>query len=167
MKKIYIIGDVASGKTTFSKKLSRKINIPSYELDGITWSKTGKERNKRTDEEQIKVINEINEIGNWLIEGTFRKSSHYLFELSDKIIFLDTASWKKKYRILLRFIKQQLRIEKSHYKSDFHVLILMYKWNRDFENQRNDFEKILNNYEGKIIIVKNAEKFLKEVTVEI
>ena len=44
---------------------------------------------------------------------------------------------------------------------------MMYKWNRDFENQRNDFENILNNYEDKIIIVKNSKKFLKKMVVEI
>ena len=30
MKKIYIIGPVGSGKTTFSKKLSKKYNINRY-----------------------------------------------------------------------------------------------------------------------------------------
>ena len=31
MKKVFIIGTVASGKTTLAKRLSEKINIPWYE----------------------------------------------------------------------------------------------------------------------------------------
>jgi len=31
--KIYIIGSVASGKTTMAKKLSKLLNIPWHELD--------------------------------------------------------------------------------------------------------------------------------------
>ena len=32
MKKIYIVGGVATGKTTFSKKLSKLLNIDCYEF---------------------------------------------------------------------------------------------------------------------------------------
>ncbi|AWB43897.1 hypothetical protein DCC85_06460 [Paenibacillus sp. CAA11] len=35
MKKILIIGIVASGKTTLAKQLSEALNISWYELDGI------------------------------------------------------------------------------------------------------------------------------------
>ena len=34
-KKIYIIGPVGSGKTTLAKCLSKKYNIPYYELDKV------------------------------------------------------------------------------------------------------------------------------------
>jgi len=33
MRKIYIVGMVASGKTTFAKNLSKEMGIPFYELD--------------------------------------------------------------------------------------------------------------------------------------
>lgn len=32
MRKIFILGIVASGKTTLEKKLSKKMNIPWYEI---------------------------------------------------------------------------------------------------------------------------------------
>ncbi|WP_162262889.1 EutP/PduV family microcompartment system protein, partial [Paenibacillus sp. Soil787] len=40
MKKILIIGIVASGKTTLAKRLSKKINVPWYELDSIVHHQT-------------------------------------------------------------------------------------------------------------------------------
>lgn len=35
--KIYIVGPVGSGKTTFATKLSEKYNINYYELDKVCW----------------------------------------------------------------------------------------------------------------------------------
>ncbi len=159
MSKIYIIGIVASGKTTLAKRLSIQFNIPFYELDSIVWHKTEDQRYKRKPEQQLEIINNIDSEGNWIIEGTYRESCHCLFDIADKIIFLDTPLWKRKYRILLRYVKQKLGIEKCNYNSDFKMLKSMYKWTKDFEHNRADFEKMLNQYKNKLIIITNVKSF--------
>ncbi|MBL4932023.1 hypothetical protein [Clostridium paridis] len=158
MSKIYVIGIVASGKTTLSKKLSRELKIPHYEVDCIVWHETDTERYKRTPDKQVELIKDIDKVGEWIIEGTYRSSCHCLLDMADSIIFLDPPLWIRKYRILLRFIKQQLKIEKCHYKSDFNMLRKMYMWTRDFEDKRYEFEKMLNNYKDKLVIINNAKK---------
>lgn len=157
MSKIYIIGIVASGKTTLAKRLSEQLNISHYELDCIVWHKTDTGRHKRTSEQQLEVIKNIDGIGDWIIEGTYRESCHCLFDMADKIIFLDTPLWKRKYRILFRYIKHQLGIEKCHYKSDLKMLKLMYKWTKDFERNRIEFEKMLNRYKNKLTVITNVK----------
>lgn len=72
MKKILILGIVASGKTTLAKEISQKINIPWYELDTIVHHETPHGRNKRTPDEQIAVIQDIDRHGAWIFEGTDR-----------------------------------------------------------------------------------------------
>lgn len=104
LSKIYIIGIVAAGKSTLARQISKKINIPCYELDSIVWHETVKGRYKRTPEQQAEVINEIDNACDWIIEGTYRESCHQLFNMADKIVFLDTPLYKRKYRIFLRFI---------------------------------------------------------------
>lgn len=42
MNKIYILGSVASGKTTLAKNLSIKTNIKYYELDNVIFDDTKK-----------------------------------------------------------------------------------------------------------------------------
>ena len=37
MQKIIVIGNAGSGKTTFSKALSKKLNLPLIHLDKIFW----------------------------------------------------------------------------------------------------------------------------------
>ena len=160
MKKILILGIVASGKTTLAKQISQKLNITWYELDTIVHHETPHGRNKRTPDEQIAVIQDINCLGPWIFEGTDRESYRCLWDMADTIIFLDTPLWKRKTRIFLRFIKQNLGIEKSHYTSDVQMLKMMYRWTRDFERNRVDFEKRLHPYHHKLIILtdnKNLE----------
>ncbi|MGG1638684.1 AAA family ATPase [Paenibacillus sp. NRS-1760] len=155
MKKIFIIGVVASGKTTLAKRLSQKVSVPCYELDSIVHHQTPTGRYKRSAEEQIEVIKEIDIHGTWIFEGTDRESYQCLYEMADTIIFLDTPLWTRRIRILKRFLKQNLGIEKCHYKPDFLMLKMMYKWTRDFEQNRSGFEAKLKKYNEKVIRLRD------------
>ncbi|WP_152393110.1 P-loop NTPase family protein [Paenibacillus guangzhouensis] len=155
MQKIFIIGIVASGKTTLAKQLSKEMNIPWYELDNIVHHQTDEGRMKRTPEEQVEVIMEIDRGGKWIFEGTNRESYQCLLDMADTIVFLDPPLWKRKVRIFTRFLKQNLGIEKCNYKPDIKMLKLMYKWTRDFENNRLAIEAQLNVYNNKLIRVSD------------
>lgn len=49
-RRIYIIGSVASGKTTLARTLSKKLNIKAYELDNVVYNdKNIKRSNKERD----------------------------------------------------------------------------------------------------------------------
>ncbi len=104
--KILIFGIVASGKTTLARKLSKELSIPYYEGDCIAWGFPGEKRYKRSNEEQKEVIYKINENNDWIAEGTYRESQEMLYNLADKIIFLDTPLHVRRFRIVSRFIKQ-------------------------------------------------------------
>ncbi len=99
MKKVLIVGIVASGKTTLAKRLSQKMNVPWYELDDIVHPQTAAGRYKRTADEQVEVIRNIDKSGAWIFEGTDRESYQCLFDMADTIIFLDTPLWKRRVRI--------------------------------------------------------------------
>lgn len=159
MRKIFIVGIVASGKTTLAKQLSKSLNIPWYELDCIVHNDTKEGRKKRSSEEQVELINEINEKDSWIFEGTDRESYRCLYDMAEVIIVLDPPLWKRKIRIFTRFIKQRIEIEKSHYKPDTTMLKLMYKWTNDFERNRHEFKLKIRRYQEKVIKlddIKNA-----------
>lgn len=156
--KLLIIGIVASGKTTLSRELSLKHNIPCYEGDSIAWGGEGEDRYKRSDSEQLNKILEIDKKGNWIIEGTYRESQKCLFDMADKIIFLDTPLYIRRIRIITRFLKQRLRIEKCNYSPTFEMLKNMFKWTRDFERKRYKYEKMLLCYENKLIWLKSVKE---------
>lgn len=165
MKKILIVGIVASGKTTFAKKLSTILNTEYYELDNIAHNSEIQGRPKRTDEEQMKLIMNICLNERWIFEGVFRESQRELYCMADTIIYLDMSFRLRKRRIITRFIKQQLRIEHSNYKSDLRMLRFMFKWTIDFERNKYDYEQFLSKYSDKVIHLQSPKEvkiWLKE-----
>jgi len=44
VSKVYIIGSVASGKTTMARRMSKNLNIPWYELDNVVHIRSKKFR---------------------------------------------------------------------------------------------------------------------------
>ena len=111
--KIHIIGCSGTGKTYLARKLSKKYNIQHYDLDDIQWADSADGYglkmpvNKR--EELLKQIL-IQE--SWIIEGVYYAWVTESFQMADFIYVLDLPSYIYKYRIIIRFIKRKLGIEK-------------------------------------------------------
>ena len=86
MKKILVIGCPGSGKSTFSKKLKEKLNLPLYHLD-LIWNKPDKTTIKREefDETLTKILNE----DSWIIDGNYQRTLEKRIIKSDTIILLD------------------------------------------------------------------------------
>lgn len=167
MRKIFIVGIVASGKTTLAKQLSKDMNICWYELDSIVYHQIADRRVKRTPDEQVEVIMDIDRRGPWILEGTDRESYRCVFDMADTIIFLDPPLWKRKIRIFTRFLKQKLHIEQCHYKSDLAMLKMMYKWTRDFEKDRDVFEEDLSLYHHKLIRLTDNKRYKQRITIDL
>lgn len=159
--KIAIVGCVASGKTTLSKKLSKHLGIPCFEGDSIAHGFDKNNRYKHSHDEQKQVIEEINKNEKWIIEGCYRESQRLVYQLADIVIFLETHISKRRWRIIKRFIKHKLGIEQSNYKPTFKMFRLMFKWNIDFENNKSDIISTLEKLNSRIVYIK-SEKELKE-----
>lgn len=153
--KVFIMGIVASGKTTYAKELSKQKGFPFVELDTVVYHNVEGERIKRTPDEQVHVIHQMDAKGSWIAEGVYRPSYHILLDMADIIIWLDPPLWKRKYRILSRHVKQVIGLEECAYKPDFQMLQNMYKWTKQFEGKREELDGILQPYMGKLIVVRD------------
>lgn len=147
--KILIIGTVGTGKTTLASELSREYNIKHYEIDSIVHDDENGGK-KRTEKEQNVIIESINKNKDWIIEGTLRKNLEYLLNLADRIIYLNIPRQKRNRRIIKRFIKQKLGMEKVNYKPTIRMLKMMLKWSNEYENKKEEFECLLDNYKEKL-----------------
>lgn len=154
--KILIIGSVGSGKTTFSKKLCEIYCSNFFEIDLIVHD--DKNGIKRSIYDQNLIISEINKNKDWIIEGTLRKNLYFLLDIAEKIIFIDISIMSINFRILKRFIKQILKIEKCNYKPTFKMLKSMYKWSFDFYKNKKNFNNYLNKYKNKLVVIKNNKE---------
>ena len=160
--KIHIIGCSGTGKTYLAKKLSKKYNIQHYDLDDIQWDNSADEYglkmpvNKR--EELLKQIL-IQE--SWIIEGVYYAWVTESFQMADVIYVLDFPSYIYKYRIIIRFIKRKLGIEKGKnetFKSVYNLL----KWTNKYQNNNlKEIKKILKEYESKVIWISDSREIDK------
>ena len=153
--KVLILGIVASDKTTLARRLSFESRIKHYEIDQIVYDDFNDK--KRYDEEQQEIIKRGDKNYSWIIEGTLRKKLDNLLDLADTIVYIDIPLNVRKIRILGRFIKQLLRIEKCNYKPTFKMLRMMYVWTNEFEKNKIDFEKKINKYSNKLIVLDSIE----------
>lgn len=158
IRKIYIVGIVASGKTTFARRLSAHTGITWHELDNIVYSQTAEERHKRTFEEQREIIDQVDREGSWIFEGTDRSSYSYLYEMADTVIVLDPPLWTRRMRIISRWIKQNLGLEPVHYRPDISILKMMFRWTNDFERQRPQFEQKIASHGDKVLWISNVKE---------
>ena len=103
----------------------------------------------------------INKKDNWIIEGTLRKNLYFLLDMADKIIYIDIPLRIRKRRIITRYIKQKLKIERSNYKPSLEMVKKMNIWTYEFEKEKDMFEKNLNKYKKKLIILNSVKKVNK------
>lgn len=150
--KILIIGTVGTGKTTLAKKLSKQYNIEYYEIDSIVHDDNNGGI-KRTFKQQDEIINEIDKNNNWIIEGVLRENLFYLLDIADKIILLDVNRRKRNKRILIRYIKQKLKLEQVNYTPSLKMLKNMYKWSNKYDKNKKDFMETLDKYKNKVEII--------------
>lgn len=160
--KIYIVGSVASGKTTLAKKLSNKLGIKCTHLDGIVHikDKTNKEWGniKRTDEEINLLFKTIIMKPQWVIEDSGRKMFSEGMEAADMIIHLKPSILVRKIRVITRFFKQKLGLEDSLYTPSIHMLKFMFKALNNYETGKDDLEARLNQYTNKVVILSSGKE---------
>ena len=161
--KIHIIGCSGTGKTYFAKRLSNKYNIPHYDLDNIYWDNSSQKYGIKTEiEKRDKLLLNILEKDDWIIEGIYYKWLEQSFKNADIIYILDLPKYIYKFRIIKRFIKRKLKLETAK-KETLKSLLDLLKWTDKFQNE--DMKEIiifLEKYKEKVYFIK-SKKEIKEI----
>ena len=148
--KILVVGCVGCGKSTYAKKLGKKLNIPVYGIDEIVHDDVNGVR-RSLDEQKI-LISEVDKNDQWIIEGALREELYFLLDMADQIIMIDLDRDVVEHRVITRYIKQQRGIEKINYKVDLNFLNMMLGYVDKYYNTREDILKMLSKYNDKLII---------------
>lgn len=86
MNKIIVIGPSGSGKSEFSRKLNKILNIDIYHLDNIFWNS---DKTHITREEFDIKLNDILSKDKWIIDGDYSRTYEIRFMNADTIFYLD------------------------------------------------------------------------------
>lgn len=161
MKRIVVIGSSCSGKTTLSKALSKKLDIPHVELDSIYWLEnwTEIERSKFN-----QIIDEKTDADKWVVDGNYNSSKDISWKKATHIIWLDLNLSV----ILLRFIKRSFKraIFKeplwNNNKEDLKNSYLLFLWIfKVYKRNKKEFQEMIssNSYpNAEFIKIKNPKQ---------
>ena len=151
--KIHIIGCPGSGKTTLAKQLAKQYAIPHYDLDDLQWDNNADcYGTKRDPNERDELLRQILLQKDWIIEGVYYSWCEQCFEDADRIYLLNVPRRTYRYRIIRRFIRRKLGLEKGK-KETFKSLSALLKWADVFQTKNlPEICKLLEKYREKVII---------------
>lgn len=151
--KIYIMGSTGSGKTYLSKKLSKKYNIKSYELDKIVYDQSNlikKRSDKEIEETFLKIINS----SSWIIEDIGRKRFIKGRQKADKIYYIKISKLKTYKQMIKRWFMQRKGKEDYNVKPTFKNLFKQLSDVKLYKKQEKSILNELEIYKDKLIIIK-------------
>ena len=106
MKRILIIGNAGSGKTTFAKALAKKTQLPLIHLDRLFWCGEWEHISRDEFDAVLQVELEKNE---WIIDGNFSRTLPHRLEYADAVFWFDlptiTCLWGATTRVFKNYGK--------------------------------------------------------------
>ncbi len=162
--KLYITGPVGSGKSTLAKNLSQEMKIPFTSLDGVVYVPDATDswgNRKREESQRDELFEKALLSSDWVMEDAGRKCFQAAMEQADWILLLDFPPRTRKWRIVKRYLKQKLGVEKCLYRPQFQILRSMFRWSRNYDIGKDDLKKRLETYGEKVLTAKSDGDVLK------
>lgn len=156
-KRIMIIGDVASGKSTFSIALGKKLSLPVIHMDVL---QQGKNRSKDISEIQARIISEANK-DTWIMDGNaFRKDLDFRINRADLIILFESTPVQAISRHILRHLKSKItKAPKAGGTNENLELLWFAKYTlRDWPKRKKTVEDIIRSMDKDLIVIKNHKQ---------
>jgi len=123
------------------------------------WSSTVEFSGENPPELRDRLLEEITEKEQWIVEGVYYKWLASSFEAADVIIYLDPKPYKRAIRIIMRFFKQRTGLERANYKQTLSGLLEMLRWNNKFDKENKmKILELLEIHKHKLIVLKSNEE---------
>ena len=166
MKRVIIIGCGGSGKSTLSRVLSEKTNLPVVHLDKLFW-KEGWVNISR--EEFDNLLNEELKREEWIIDGNYDRTLKERLKKSDTVIYLDYPRMTCLLGVVKRVLSNYGKVRADMAEGcpeKFDLEFIKWIWNFNKEH-RDKFYKILKEESDKQIYIfrnrKECNEFVKNL----
>ena len=84
--RINVVGTSGSGKSTFSKLLSEKLNVPYIQMDDLFWKPNWIES---ADDEFFKKLEEVLSADEWVLDGNYSRTQPIKWKQVQMVVYLD------------------------------------------------------------------------------
>lgn len=157
--KILIAGYSSSGKSTFSKRLSKHYDIDVLHIDAIFFGPNWSHRDHAIVE---KEINEFMKKDSWIIDGQYRKLAPQRYEACDQLFLFDFNRYKCLYGAILRRIKYHNQNRDSIADGCKERLNFSFIWWILFGGRKRDSKALMKlykeKYKSKVTVFKNRRQ---------
>ena len=119
MKRILVIGSCGAGKSYLSKALSQKLNLPLIHLDHLFWEPNWKQRSREDFDRRLQT--ELNK-SEWIMDGNYNRTLPTRLRYADTVIHLNYNRWVCLYRVIKRWMAQELHAKGCPSKIDLPFL---------------------------------------------
>ena len=99
MQRINVIGTSGSGKSTVSRQIAKRLNLPYIELEELCWQGNWTELDN--DKFFFKVQKAVS-TDHWVLDGTYSRTRHIKWKRVQMVIYLDLPLLVVFYRVLRR-----------------------------------------------------------------
>jgi adenylate kinase family enzyme len=106
MKRIMIVGQPGSGKSTFAQAAGKCTGLPVVHIDKIHWQAGWVER---SGDEKTRLCNEAAAADRWIFEGGHSATLPGRIARADMLIWLDRPLWLRLWRIVRRTLRHRGR----------------------------------------------------------
>lgn len=151
MRRVVVVGNSGSGKSTVAKVISENLGLPLLELDSVMhregWDSASGER----------FLGEVTDFARrdvWVIDGNYTSQGtrDAVWPRADAVVWLDLPRWRIVPRVVLRTLRRLVTRERlwggptepwtNLYSLDPYQNIIVWAWTRHGET-RNKFEHAL------------------------
>ncbi|MDV4149290.1 DNA topology modulation protein [Clostridium sp. AL.422] len=166
MDRVIIIGCGGSGKSTLSRVLSEKTNLPVVHLDKLFW----REGWVNISREEFKILlREELKKDKWIIDGNYDSTIKERLNRCDTVIYLDYPRRTCLFGVVKRFITNYGKVRPDMTEGcpeKIHLEFIKWIWNFN-KVHRDKFYKILKEEKGKEIYIfrnrKECNEFIKKL----
>ena len=158
---MYITGSVGSGKTTLARKISEKTGIPCFHLDEIVYEECPDDswgNKKRTIQERDALFASALAHPHFIMEDAGRQCFLQAMKTADRIILLDISPVLRRYRIISRWLRQKMGLEKCIYRPHLAMLKSMLRWARNYETGKDGTRALAQSFPDKLLILHTAKE---------
>lgn len=129
--RLYITGPVGSGKSTLARRLAAVTGLPCYSLDDVVYAPNPAEPG----------------------DNVKRPAAE-----RDAIVLLDLSPALRRCRVVKRWLRQNLGLERCSYRPDWAMLRFMFRSSANYDAGRDDLRARLRSYGGKLIVLRTRRQ---------
>ena len=162
MNKIAVIGSAGAGKSTFSRRMGRKLGLEVFHLDRLMWRPGWV---LVTRDEQKEIQKDLLKKERWIIDGNYSSTLDLRLKEADMVVFLDMPRLLCIYRAIKRSLIYRNRTRPDMREGcDEKIDVEFLKWIWQFPKKRKP--NLLATLEGlpeekRVVILRNRKEIAK------